>query len=152
MQLTLTQRHIEVAIRKFVAAAGITFDVDEINFTAGRGKDGLTATVEMADPFSALLDDAASGETPKAKPAKKAEPKPEPVKEEKAAETVEPASEPEAVTDSTSEPEEKEKEKADVSAAFVQEDEAPFDMPKASDKSTLDSAPAKHSRGASLFN
>lgn len=87
MQITLKQSHVEAAIRDYVAKAGITFPVDDINFTAGRGKDGLTATVEMEDPFA--VDAAPSSN---AKPAKveKTEPafasapvkaKPEPVEE-----------------------------------------------------------------------
>lgn len=54
MQITLKQAHIEAAIRDYVAKAGITFPVDSIDFTASRGKDGMTATVEMEDPF--LID------------------------------------------------------------------------------------------------
>lgn len=53
MQITLKQFHIEAAIRDYVTKAGITFDVEEISFTAGRGKDGMTATVELEDPFLA---------------------------------------------------------------------------------------------------
>lgn len=87
MQIQLKQSHIEAAIRAYVAKAGIQFPVDEINFTAGRGKDGLTATIEMEDPF---VDDvpAPVGKTPrKAKPEPApepeaiAEPEPEPVPE-----------------------------------------------------------------------
>lgn len=52
MQITLKQSHIEQALRDYVAKAGITFNVDDISFTAGRGKDGLTAAIELEDPFS----------------------------------------------------------------------------------------------------
>lgn len=80
MQIQLKQQHIEAALRDFVAKAGITFEVDEINFTAGRGKDGLTATVEMADPFSAMLDKVANTSPTKTKPAEEAK-EPEAVEE-----------------------------------------------------------------------
>ena len=62
MQMQLKQAHIEAAIRDFVTKAGIQFPVDEISFTAGRGKDGLTATIELEDPFAALLDKASGSE------------------------------------------------------------------------------------------
>lgn len=52
MQISLKQSHIEQALRDYVAKAGITFNVDDINFTAGRGKDGLIAAIELEDPFS----------------------------------------------------------------------------------------------------
>lgn len=91
MQITLKQSHVEAAIRDYVAKAGITFPVDDINFTAGRGKDGLTATVEMEDPFA--VDAAPSSSTGKTVKVEKTEPaftssatasvkaKPEPVEE-----------------------------------------------------------------------
>lgn len=70
MQISLKQAHIEAAIRDFVAKAGIQFPVDTIDFTASRGKDGMTATIELEDPFSTLLDSAAAtgdeAEPPKA--------------------------------------------------------------------------------------
>ena len=77
MQITLKQAHIEAAIRDYVAKAGITFPVDSIDFTASRGKDGMTATVEMEDPF---LIDPTPASTPRATMAKReavVEPAPE---------------------------------------------------------------------------
>ncbi len=67
MQIQLKQQHIEAAVRAYVAKAGIQFPVEEINFTAGRGKDGLTATIEMEDPF--LADVPEPVRTSKPKPA-----------------------------------------------------------------------------------
>ncbi len=95
MQITLKQEHIEAAVRAYVAKAGIAFPVEDIDFTAGRGKSGLTATIEVQDPFAGpSVPQMAEGEgssedqeaAPEAKPAKtekvekavkpKAEPKP----------------------------------------------------------------------------
>lgn len=88
MQLQLQQKHIEAAIRDFISKAGITFSVDEINFTAGRGKDGLTAAVDLEDPFTSLLDQASEApegpQTVQGNPANQVPnevAKPEPVKE-----------------------------------------------------------------------
>ena len=52
MQITLKQQHIETAIKAYVAKAGIAFPVEEINFTAGRGSAGMTATIDVEDPFA----------------------------------------------------------------------------------------------------
>jgi outer membrane biosynthesis protein TonB len=107
MQITLKQSHIESAVRAYVAKAGIAFPVDEISFTAGRGKDGMTATIEMQDPFSIEEEDAPQAQ-PKREPVatketgfgsapkKEAvvEKEPEPVAEEEAPEE-QAASEPE---------------------------------------------------------
>lgn len=108
MQITLKQAHIESAVRAYVAKAGIAFPVDEISFTAGRGKDGMTATIEMQDPFTVEGEE----DTPKAQPKREsvaaketgfgnkpkkeaaAEKEPEPVAEEKVPEE-QPAPEPE---------------------------------------------------------
>ncbi len=98
MQITLKQQHVEAAIKAYVAKAGIQFPVENIDFTNGRGKDGLTATIEMEDPF---LDDvpAPTRSQPKAsKPGPVEEPEPEPAKEPvPEAETPDP--EPEAKTE-----------------------------------------------------
>ena len=86
MQISLKQAHIEAAIRDYVAKAGITFPVDSIDFTASRGKDGMTATVEMEDPF--LIDPTPAvnpASTPRAAKAKREvvdEPAPEASQEE----------------------------------------------------------------------
>lgn len=125
MQISLKQSHIEAAIRDFVAKAGITFDVDEINFTAGRGKDGLIATVDLEDPFSAMLDKVADGAQAKPKKEKK-----EAVVEE----------EPEAQAEETPD------------QAFVSEEPEP--SPSVSDKPKEEeaAAPAKDAKaGVSLF-
>lgn len=86
MQITLNQQHIEAAIKDYMTKAGMTFEVESIDFTAGRGKTGLTASVEMEDPFSHMLPDQnndAPVEEKEAKPstAKAPKGKDEPVKE-----------------------------------------------------------------------
>lgn len=75
MQITLKQAHIEAAVKAYVARAGIQFPVDNIDFTAGRGSAGLTATIEMEDPFLIEDEPAPAPAKPKAQ-AKKEEPKP----------------------------------------------------------------------------
>lgn len=65
MQITLKQQHVEAAIKAYVAKAGIQFPVENIDFTNGRGKDGLTATIEMEDPFLADVPEPV-GKTPRA--------------------------------------------------------------------------------------
>lgn len=52
MQITLNQQHLEAAVKAYVAHAGIKFPVEDVNFTAGRGKDGMTATINVQDPFT----------------------------------------------------------------------------------------------------
>lgn len=135
MQMTLKQAHIEAAIRDFVAKAGITFPVEEMNFTAGRGKDGLTATIDMADPFSALLDGAVSEkEAP--------EPKAVPLSKREAAPKAEPA------------PAEKAKEDETPDQAFVADEEdapAAETSPFASDAPVTEAKEAAPKAGVSLF-
>lgn len=95
MQITLKQQHVEAAIKAYVAKAGIQFPVENIDFTNGRGKDGLTATIEMEDPFLADVPEPV-GKPRAEKPApmpdtnKTPEPKQEPVRDSEESETPEP--------------------------------------------------------------
>lgn len=102
MQITLKQQHVEAAIKAYVAKAGIQFPVENIDFTNGRGKDGLTATIEMEDPFLVDVPEPV-GKTPRSQSFSKREtvaaeePKEESAPEPEQTEAPEP--EPEAKTE-----------------------------------------------------
>jgi hypothetical protein len=142
MQITLKQSHIEAAIRDFVAKAGITFDVDEINFTAGRGKDGLIATVDLEDPFSAMLDKVADGAPAKPKAIRTMEARGE--------ENIMPASEASEEEETPDQAPVSEEPEAPVPASKKEVLDSPFasDEPKADVVAAKEAAPKA---GVSLF-
>lgn len=107
MQITLTQQHIEAAIHDYMAKAAMKFEVESIDFTAGRGKTGLTATVEMEDPFSPMFSTAG------AKPKKQSTP---------------PASK--ETLEEPSQEEEMPQEEETVGSDFYPEEEVPVEAPK----------------------
>lgn len=140
MIITLKQQHIEAAIKAYVAKAGIAFPIEEVNFTAGRGKDGMTATIEMQDPFAELLDAAIEPEPAKKETTKKAETK---KKESRA--------EPEPAQDK----DEDEDEDALVEEQIAAEKPSPFDeAPPFSAEEEESMAPAKKEKKekTSLFS
>lgn len=47
MQFIMKQAEIEVAVRQYVAKMGINAPIDEVSFTATRGADGITASIEI---------------------------------------------------------------------------------------------------------
>lgn len=81
MNITLKQREIEVALRRYIASLGIDAEIDDVEFTAGRGAAGITAEISIGGLTDDDEDDSAgdkepepSKPTPKAKPFGKAKP------------------------------------------------------------------------------
>lgn len=131
MQITLNQQHLEAAVKAYVAKAGIVFPVEDVNFTAGRGRDGMTATVNVEDPFAAVGNDSDSNtpepakaskgpnvSTPqKAEPVKEAKSEPAPKEEPKAEVKDEPKQEAPAFSPDEEEASAAEEPKAEPKAA-----------------------------------
>ena len=142
MQITLKQFHIEAALRDYVVKAGISFPVDEINFTAGRGEAGLTATVQLEDPF--LAAEMAHEASQADEPADKGIVPPKP----RARRTVA------QVADSTADPVEPEpvEEQAAVAPTNVfGAQEPPFEKDEDAPEAVAPAAPTPVERGVSLF-
>lgn len=142
MQITLKQQHVEAAIKAYVAKAGIQFPVENIDFTNGRGKDGLTATIEMEDPFLADVPEPVSKPKPATTRTMEARGSENSMPTES---KKEPAPEPEQVETPDPEPEAKEDQKEEP--AFVpDETEEAFEAPEPETK-----APEKK-KASSLFS
>lgn len=50
MQIQLVQAELEEAVRQYVSSMGISAPVNDINFTAGRGEAGITASINVGSP------------------------------------------------------------------------------------------------------
>ena len=62
--ITIDQEDLEKAVKDYVVKMGITRQVSEINFTAGRGPSGVTTEIRLTSPDEV----APSGPTPRSTP------------------------------------------------------------------------------------
>ena len=52
MQIQLNQSEIEEALSTYMSRLGISSSIDSIDFTAGRGSTGISATIELSSAIN----------------------------------------------------------------------------------------------------